>query len=370
MGAAKQMRVFSYEICGGVIASFLQLFICDLAVSAPPVQGQIDVQEQADFILAGIKSEREKLQSGRVAISGKQRSLDGSVVSKDESAEFTISLTFADAMARARYDIEWEGYGKGVFLKLPDAIVEWPNTGAGLVDVSSPTSRTVMFVRLVDPRCAGMLSLYTINKNILWEQSYLALEEWVHHAVSVRERADGITDIVAIRETRPGELETQCSLQVSESRGFSIERYEFRERDPGGDWTAPILAASAKWTQISGVWVPIRHDVTETTGNYAIEIDFDWKSVNSAIDGSEFDVQKIGAPRGTMIVEHRKDRPFIFGKIGFSPNDLSIPSEPGVGRRWIWVSLNIVAIMIILAVIAHRRWAKRSSATGSVVHNG
>jgi hypothetical protein len=114
-------------------------------------------------------------------------------------------------------------------------------------------------------------------------------------------------------------------FRVDKSRENVVMRYELFVRSSFNkdrpDLGSEVLdqASETKWEKSGNTFVPIEclmvaHPNSKKPSK--IKLTFDWKSVNAPVDIAAFTIEALGAPAGTVILNHQSGKPVEQGRIG------------------------------------------------------
>ncbi len=212
---------------------------------------------------------------------------------------------------------------------------------------STPSSREKFY--LWDVRTAGV-AMAGQDKD-LNETLKTRLEFWRKQTFKVvRNKGTAIVNV-----TIPYEFgERRLVMNVDTDRGFSPTLF-YADSITNEKSTAPgkvqvSTDLTAKWQQVSGVWVPVHH--LERIGPEKVviqEYHVSWKWVNKPIDDREFTIDRLGIPEMVKRVYMEKGREV--------PNKvvLSSPEPSGMSRLIRFVAYGLAAFFALIW-IAYRFW--------------
>ncbi|MGL4553268.1 MAG: hypothetical protein ACRC33_19050, partial [Gemmataceae bacterium] len=138
---------------------------------------------------------------------------------------------------------------------------------------------------------------------------------------------------------------------INPARGFACEKFQFYVKERGSqEWTLGT-AAKTEWVEKNGVWVPSALTLTSPPAPVPdLIISLDWKAVNESLPEKDFQIDAMGAPAGTIIVDHRlvPDSTVIIGRVG---ENSPVPPPPPPPLR-IWSMLRPTTIILLALALA------------------
>lgn len=247
----------------------------------------------------------------------------------------------------------------------PELIAQCSNGPSCVVELikRDDTRRALPIVREFDPRWFGMLVYSDVRRGITFDDVAERLRSVLDRCEV--ERVDAERD--RIRWRLGGErIESEMETVINRERGFSPERLEVftRRRGTEGTWKT-AGRSSVKWAERKGIWIPVSVVVEETYDD-RIELSLDWLKLEEPIASDEFDVQNIGAPKGTTIVDSRvSENGIIVGRIGrgslLDNTTATVTGSWPLRARTLFVLASVLCLGLLLALSALRRRSKRSA---------
>jgi hypothetical protein len=214
-----------------------------------------------------------------------------------------------------------------------------------------------------------------------FEQALASLQE--HAPTEVQEEESGLRKIVWLLVSG----QHKRTLWIDPSKGFSPVRLEVSDQrvrvgaPKRGDWPVPYVVNEVEWIAVDDIWVPTEFRFEKRmppppagssqnpTGNLKDAVvqysySFNWESINRAIPDELFDVNALGAPKGTIITNVEGEKRFVEGVIGGTWKEprLQEPTPPVVGlvnSRYVMIVINVVAVLAILSFLVWRRFRTR-----------
>jgi hypothetical protein len=222
---------------------------CPLGNTVYGAENNSESSRLATFLLTGWRSEREKLVTGKVGISGTAQE-------NGESRDIYVALTFDHPQGLRKYQVSWKGNYDGWWLVRPDMLAQCANNSAPVVDVIKPTDSPLPFVREFDPRCFGMTCLTDLSQGITFGRTVqLMLSPGIEQ---VQKIGDGLYRL----EWRRGnaQLNSKYILVINEKKGFSCEHFDGYTQVPA---KAPLenpwyfaTGSTVAWEEHNGIWIP------------------------------------------------------------------------------------------------------------------
>ena len=344
-------------------------------------QGDLSGEELAAFVLAGWKSERERVVSGIVRIYG-QCDYNTNLGVEAPFNTFDVTYSFDSSQSAERFDIVSYNGGRGAWLRLADRKVAWQDGDGTVVTIDSPHVRLAEGFANCDIR---QLPLGGVSK-LSDDSAFSGLVDLLEGADLAVERIEPSKYRLSFALPVSGEYSiehnaTRCSLVIDELRGYAVESHrighwaskEFLEEHaiPESLLQLQSVETETEWVEKESVWVPTRIESADGDGSRKMSVMLDWQSLNEPLDAGIFDVQRIGAPDGTYVVDNRLSpgEGVIVGKIGDRdyvhaaqmPAAASHPLEPkDLSRRTWWLlGTNVVGGIAIVCLVWYRRRSSR-----------
>ncbi len=344
---------------------FIQLALANcIAQVSFGAEGDED-RHLAEYLWAGVKAEREKLVTGVVEITGTSVILPHGLNKQRLSWQVTIQHSFDYGSGSTLYRISWGPHRDGTYMRTRDAKFQWANLSSSCIGVLKGSDELLPFVvapdvRLMGIACQGeMEGGYGFDSmdSVFWHEMEFQ---------SVKQQTDGVYELSWGVDVEGGSL--LRSVVVNEPNGFTTEGCTLRVKLRGSSSWRELEEYSirAKWEPKGDTWVPTSVDVNEPTAYRKLNLKLDWHSVNAPIAEDVFDVENMGAPKDTLVVDHRLGgEPFIIAKIGVP--DYVPPSRPtaklGSPERK-WFTFIIVGVNVTL-IASYLLWRRRRGAKTS-----
>ncbi len=313
-----------------------------------------DSPHLAKFLLTGWQSEREKLLTGRVQMTGVANQ-------GGHRADIKVSLTFDHPKRMRKYKVSWEGNCDGWWLLTPELLAQCSNLQKKpVVDIIKPTDKQLLpFVREFDPRCFGMNFENDIIAGITFDQICQRMSSAGLH--QVKPIGQGLYSLQGTSASQ--QLASKASLIINEKKGFSCERFQVftqvvKKTPPENPWVLGV-DTSVEWEQRNGCWVP-SSVVVQGLAKDRIELNLNWEQVNGQVGEKEFDLDHLGVPPGTTISDRRLSlqNPIIQGRTGKGSVWFGLPTLQG---RTIGVLVLCTALTLGLVCYGFfRRWKTRA----------
>jgi len=202
------------------------------------------------------------------------------------------------------------------YFRTPDrSAVYTPETGYLTVMTPDGLSETSTFKPL-DVRAVGFASLQELKNGWTFEKLYAFYTEQAR-LTDARKEANGQYRLI-VSQMPNKSVVIERSIWVDSSRGYIPVRYQYRYLNRKTQkWSEPDTITETKWRKQSGIWVP--QSIYATSGirrKTVWNLRFVWKSVNSDVPDSLFQIAGIHAASGTVVVDNRLGKPIVTGKIG------------------------------------------------------
>lgn len=185
-------------------------------------------------------------------------------------------------------------------------------------------------------------------------------------------------------EQTPDDAEFMKLVCESEGQGYTIRRTltldstkAFAPSDlitqiqlKGQPTAVEDTHAKVEWSKVDNVWIPIRWDITASSGTIVRSLEFSWTRVNSIIQSDEFSLNALGLPDGTLINDNRFPTPKLVGVVGqklqdgglLPTTDKTMDDRNSTGLWLIGLNITIVLILAIIVALRRRRVASMARA--------
>lgn len=353
--------------CAGIICSAFGGAFCaetaDVSV----------VQHQADFVVAGMRAERDQLRSCKFRAKLK-KSHGPKQAEANWKPDFVITgLVFCACdfeAGKVRFDRQETGDGPGPtggkYIRTPEKTLHAYLSGY-IADIKHPSDDGSRMVKPFDVRVVGLTNPQELE-DVGWSlEKASGFYSSGQTLVSATQEELGLHEMTWICGKRN---ELKRSLWVNERRGFTPERLEISYLDKNGDWQG-LQSVRTVWKQASGVWIPEAYscDSRQFYGSQ-FELVFDWESINGEVETTLFSQEGLSLREDTLVVDNRLDKPFIVERIGVgkrkenggyarqSGSTLE-PSRMSTAR----LALTIIsaAFLLALLVVVSLRYRKRAT---------
>ncbi len=264
-------------------------------------------RQMAEYLWAGVRAERERITSGVVRVT--TRNIKPMSPDSEWSEPWTADLVFDRAIGKRLYHIDQPpDLGRSIWMRTEGGWYGWregPQGPSGILCIEKLTSQERKQRFTSDFRLVGMAPPRCIEVGTTFERMHeiFTLESDLR---SVDRESDGVYRLSWVKRGRS--LEMLRSVVINESSGFTTDEYTTRNRALGdtSEWDSKPLSTHGKavWEQRGGTWVPVTY-VVKGGGRQITEFSFDWQSVNEPVAGDVFEVDKLGIPNGTLVVDDR-----------------------------------------------------------------
>jgi hypothetical protein len=350
----------------------------DAAVKPQPKQQS----EAYQYILASIKSEREKLRTGICSISGpiKTRFKNNA----PDSTEGAVSglLAFDFKASKIRYDITRPGWvvdpstlqsagGDHVTAKHIKGRLtkQFADDGANLAFWHSDnnlctiapnnSSGERLASELFDVRATSLHDPVSLRDVYSFEKILASLSLQGRFA-TVRQNDSG--PWVVEWNSKDQLFDHKFTLDVNPERGWSATSYKHEARPlnrPAEKWSTGYQFAS-QWKEVEGVWVPTRYTYWRGGIGAGFEESFDyqldWKNVNQPVDPGMFSYTSFDLPDRVGVADVTKGETRYIRE----PKRQTAIRKPKQPSAW-WPTALAAVAATVLAYGAYRHWGKRAS---------
>lgn len=384
-----------------VLSGILLCMLCCGAIEAEPGQTEESPdQKMMTFVLASMRSNWDRLQTGEYNCYGKQRisSDPRKRVKEDPKTEgaparyiwgrhFDDELTFYSAFdfphSRMRFDRterrifpekaadqpSTDSVSQTVrFSQTRDARTFWNSRGKAIVVEPLGSEIDGSYEPIIDIRTLPV-AYYRQLQNL-----GLPFAEWWSRVTNRKKLLDAVLDEGGRYRLRWGpagakdgdELFESYTIWFDSKRSCVPVRMEVAVNVPRAK---PSVVTETTWTEFNGIWLPSSYHAISffIPNHYELHLSFDWKAVNQEIDADIFSWKGFDAPKGTRVLDARvsKERPLRIAQIGASERKPTVvvhhKEEDGWSIRFVLLSLNAIIILAVCLFIWWRRVRKKRS---------
>ncbi len=356
-------------VCMALASSFW------MSAALPAAEVPADKQDLFEFLLAGLKHEREKLASGvfhahgtRVFDDPRFERLQGDVrifgafdfasrsLRFDREAPVRTPAPSREAAAKWRE----AAVETARFCRTADFSAYYSSQRKEAVDIRQPDHEFQIPERVFfDVRCLGMYVWVGFVSGDDFETTVALFAKYPPDEVT--DEGGGLHRVRWVFGDRQ-----QRTLWINEQQGLSPVRFvvQVKGAPPGPDWDEePILTNDATWQQVSGIWVPKTFRISEKLAvsegergqrkriGYKVNtysLAFDWESVNEPVDEKYFHYNDFAVEKGTYLTDWRSGEPVVVDVVGTHIPGLGLQSPPAGGMSAARVL--VIAGSLLLAV--------------------
>jgi hypothetical protein len=334
-----------------------------------------------DYVLAGIRENREKMKSGMFRASGHQ-----SMPSSEAPFELKLYCAFDWPSGRLRFNgsrelppnqsrqpkvrekkavdeakepmkVENVVQKSGVVFT-PKEVIEF--TGKTIRSFSPDQNEEVKGIkrRAFDIRALGMYGHVDFLEGIWFEDTWKRYKD--RKPRDIQRDADG-TWKINWEVKKPALLET---LWLEETKGFSVTRHEIRGKDKVDKlkWAEPMITSHVTWTLYESVWVPKTFVLQTRVGVekfmkfvFAIE----WESLNTVIPDKVFTVDDFEISKRTAFLDMKTGHPIVVDVLNTEVKGRSVATKTEVYDSvspFVWMFfMNIALVAFILVCVRYKR---------------
>jgi|GEM_PF-2670266 len=341
--------------------------------------------EKRSYLVAGMRSEREKLRSGQVVLKGEHWR------NSKELGEFRISVRFEVAFDHDAHSYRFTQHDYAQYSTAKMSPQEkadyWERTDVphgtspnGIDWVTEAKGGTVVHTPLYDLHLAidsptvsrlppGASQKTTIRE---WDLAALGLMDWPMFSAEYRlkEILDGFETGLSCHavEMGPSGLsnlkvradDTQYDVWIDEKQGMtpvSISRQELN------DSMRETSRSDVSWKVISGVWVPVSFGISDLLGpdiTFGYDLILEWSSVNEQLAADTFTPAGIDKNPDALVADLRLGQ-IVVERVHPRPLPVLTPKaiEPLVPqsrsrRNWL-IGGNLVLFGIAIWIIRRQR---------------
>lgn len=323
--------------------------ILTIAAREPSVSGIKDESKlniQYNFLLSGIQSAREALQSGIVKIDLSVTTSAGHKTAKHAlyAVDFNLDKIRIDG---------YEGDMRTTYLRTPDysatANFIKDELASGVIAKSEPNKLPHRRVSYFDLRHIGLVSAPQ-----LFSDKYFGVD--LERLVQMLSKQD----VQQIQELEEGkylvtsyvkQLALERSMVIDSKHGFTISQLILRYI-PGVSPPTVIHKCDIEWKEKNQVWVPTYLSDTGRSGTKN-EIALDWIQVNEPVPEKMFSIDDFKVPGYVMIIDKRVEPPLIEKIVRVEVPTEELTSENTLAHQWFFL-LNVVIVIVLIVLVAVR----------------
>lgn len=347
-----------------------------------------DPVELVSFVLSAISRERHKLVSGVCLVTG---SFDGKRPSDPSTnLDGPIKGMIAFDNDKIHYDYTRPGWvvdtssiqkggaatsnvkaqtKKGEFETRfaldGDRLTVW-STDQGFVVVSKleamPEIRT--FGDYIDIRAPALIERLAVTKGWFLDDVLNQIREFTSkYLTEVKELRDSVW---SISWRIPAERFTKRWTLEVDTKNFTPLEYRCEaaptDRVDQDDAWFVVWKNKDTWTERDGIWIPTRHEYHHEDGpfsrvNETVIYDYDWKSVNEAVDEKLFNHESFDLPATVGIQDVSGDSPILIRPPMVSVPASAFPAAPqSRSSKVLWlVAFNVTLVILWFGYLKLRR---------------
>lgn len=362
-----------------------------LGIGHPTARGQTAPSrpELLDYLVSGMKTEREKLRSGIVRARGEKSRVDNETVPIQGQIELFAAFDYSTRSFR--FDRSEPNFvnrfvlGKteklvssGVerteekFIKVPGQSISWQSDATTRAPILIDRERVEQrLARLpFDIRAVGLLLWSDMTRYDL-DGLVEAYRDPSQEIVEVAE-VPGEAGIYRVVSKVGKRKDMKRVLEIDTNKGFSprkLEVFQPISYQKPDEWSPqPSQSGASEWERKADTWVPKSWKVmSRQQGRFEdrLAYTFTWEAVNQAVPKGLFSYADFKAPPGTLVLDQRTGRQIVVDRIGGVPADVPasrVPSHaPGVWKAWVLAG-NAALLCAAIGVILWRRSASRKGA--------
>jgi hypothetical protein len=269
-----------------------------LCVFVPAVVSADD-EERAAFLMGEMRKSRQRLVSGEFEAEVKYRRLVGAT-----SREAQCRVLFADSVALLRHEESYvmRSAGEGElsqdvrFVFTPEKSLHATLGECPTVAIREPDAAVFGDAVPFDVRTIGLVSEFELREGFRGGSRYARTFESVF--ASFRDNYE--VDEVAVQEDGTERIRFRLKrdnrivkwLWIDPRQGYSPVRHEMNY----GHYKPHRVEVQTQWSQLDGVWVPIKCEMVGHTHDTRMTIALDWKQVNQPVDPHVFTLEGLDLP--------------------------------------------------------------------------
>jgi hypothetical protein len=317
------------------------------------------------YLMSGWRVEREKLKSYEVKVKGVEQKFPGrskamELTGKPETVNISLRLLASDIGHLMRSEIEWgkDDPGSGTWVATADYVGGFAKTNNPIVILSRPEGERRRFAIKLQPGMAGLFAVADFKYHGIVDQIEFAYDIFLNRSSVYELKKVGPSSyqaLIGVEASSGGQkYYNMHRIVLNEGRGFTIESRNTYPAEKPDDVSHPVdVILRATWINRDDVWLPAKVEDLQLNTRTRTDLAFDWISVNRPLPEREFDLEDLGAPKGTMIVDERldRDKAIIVGHIGGAKEiPATRPSEMPVRTSTVLIA-SVGAVSALVAIV-------------------
>jgi hypothetical protein len=355
-----------------IITVFLQIGSPQGGIRATSADIKPEEVELAEFVLQGMKTNRDLLQSGVFRTRGRKKlaAEPGAIPAMDEPIEYFCAFDFARGMfrfdaqdwarigfsedtARAKQGVVEVSKSDGKYVRTPKSSLHWSGHVPYRLIVDDPNSEPSRLEMVFDVRCLGMGFRHDLERFVEFPRLCELLSE--QNIVEVAKEGN----VYRIAWLYGKYRNLKRTIWFDEQRGYSPIRLEGIA--PASSPSATKQICEVSWDKLSDVWVPLTLCLEKVKGDkqeYKLDMAFEWESVNTPVPDRAFAAEGLGLPPSTEMVSTQLGKPVSLGRVAGRPEDPPLPEgDSAWTTRVVAVSIGLAIILMLLVTWTVRRYS-------------
>jgi hypothetical protein len=316
-------------------------------------------RESYDYVMSGIKEQRNRLKSGVFRTTGFYSEIDDK--SKEYRGEHEIFCAFDWPENRLRFDQSLPRFPIVAMARFtappktgdPEKVVvertcliitpngAWEkDTNAIRALAADADFKNRLYSKPFDIRFLGLHAYSGFTTWHRFEDEFDRRKSFEPHSI-VRD-ANGLWNVVWQFPS------LQIAAWIDEPKGFGVTRSEYRLKDkdsPSGWQAEPMEKSAVSWLQKDGAWAPKTFSLTARHGKISYDFAFEWELLNQPVPDKLFNKEDFDLNgKRTLLVDAKSDKQFVTGVL----NDKSPKKETENGASR--MRLIVVAAIVLMAI--------------------
>lgn len=325
-----------------------------VTLSSTSVAVEFEEVENLKYLMAGIRDQRNSLDSGIVRVNGSR--VDRDEQYGDLRGELSLFIAFDRGFELLRFDRlepfrlydgkdndSWSaGVRGGQFARSSDHMITFQR-GADRITIRPPSEKPPVWAKAFDLRAVGLYFNYEVESKTSFDEIWQYYSDIpIEH---VTEESSGVFRVSALMSPA-----RQRTIWIDSNRGFWPTKLELSRKKSGLDglyWDAPHVVSIVEVERIDDVWVPRQYEVVSKSRHDILN--FEWECVNYPVDPVLFTEAGFEQTGAHSVVGTTLGRPIVKEKL----NSLA---QPKVKNQWpnriFWGSVALLCAFLFLRLLA------------------
>lgn len=330
-------------------------------VNAPEADDTRD-RAEAEFIIQGVLNRIERIHTGDVRMK---------MFAVDPDGRLDPGSTYRTTFDRDRNRIRYEhthhargGFRTITFVRSDSKCLQHVESSSSRQKITLHPADYVPEIpeaRPIDLRTVGLVGHGEVcyGADLEWCRQFYWLNLSLFHTVAVERGGEGDMTRLRLDHRDARGADFRVEVLIDEHKQYTPIELTNYYRSPQEEGLRRVTTDTTTWRQMAGVWIPETWMV-ERGIQRPLRYEFTWDSVNEELDPQLFELEGMGLPDGTLIVNRMLGRQGIIeGRLGEPPLRFAAPPPLPIElskrpRLALWINLALFAAG--LGLMVWRRW--------------